>query len=187
MLGVNAGGDYTKSHQRWIPKLYPYTSSIVPWSCPSSPAYQNLGKYRSGIGTGTEITDHSKGTACVSVGINAIYFGQEDISLIRTFEWSIKKVGNLKNGGSVVYAGDTAGTDANLYPDNAGQSAYVYFANTIYPFQGHGHSVNPIHENKVNFLHVAGHVSTLGYAEMNSFFPLSTSKAFYQFFTTDQQ
>lgn len=150
---------------RWIPRLYQYTKSLMPWGCPSAPAAVKMNDLKKGLYENGNLVEEK---SCFSIGILA-----EQVALNGTaskgFEFSTHKAGKMRNASTVVYAADTAGNSVALYgPSSDGQSTYPYFRPLIWPLRAQ--SLYPAHGGRktFNFLYHAGHVKTLTYQEVNS-------------------
>lgn len=153
---------------RWVPELYTYTGDLRPWGCPSAPAAAHAGNLIQGIKADGTI-DHTIVANAISIGINAILYGNTSESALLSFEWSNRKLGCLPNGETVVYAGDTSGTEAALYSGNTGQSTYLYFAQRIWPDHT-GPSLYPAHHGgkSLNFLYLDAHAEQIPFTTAES-------------------
>ncbi len=147
---------------RWIPRLYQYTKSLMPWGCPSAPAADKLNNLKEGYDTNGALLG---GTSSFSIGILAEQMATNG-TVSKGFEFSRHKAGKIRNASYVVYAADTTGNNAAY--GMSGQSTYPYFRPLIWPLRPQ--SLYPAHGDRkaFNFLYHAGHVKTLTYQEVNS-------------------
>ena len=173
VVGLRQAPGVTGQPYRWVPALYPFIKTVVPWICPGSPtARRFLPALQTAPLDASGQLVHASVYPAISIGINAMNYGNEqaDGSAAQSFEFSTRKAGAMRNAATVAYAADVVGyKDTKLYPEitKFGNIPYSYFNNSIYP--NNDISMYPAgHGNTVNVLHVAGYVKNYQFEEIRA-------------------
>ena len=171
VVGLRQAWGLTAQPYRWVPKLYPYVNTVAPWICPGSPTSKFLGDLKT-IPMVNGDWDHAKVYPAISIGINSMNYGKENESPAKgeygeshAFNFSIYKMGTIKNLQTVAFAADATGYQSTgLYPVRSpgGNIPYNYFNNALYP--NTDTSMYPLaHNYSVNVLHLTGNVKNYPY------------------------
>ena len=173
--GYCQAGTFTSNSYRWSPVLAKFSNSPVIFSCPSSPAYAKK--------IGAISSYHPQTQENLSEFLNFVSYGINAVNGVATdtyaFEAS-RKISNIKNAATVVYATDCNGIDASIYPNNTGQGSACLITRRVVPTKGA--AINPLHNNSANCLIFDGHVESRTKSELDSLVAASTSIANKKFF-----
>lgn len=166
VVGLRQIWGVTGQPYRWVPKLFPYVNTVAPWICPGSPTSKFLSDLKTVPMLNGDL-DHAKIYPAISIGINSMNYGHEedDYSEAHAFNFSIYKMGNIKNLQTVAFAADATGYQSTgLYPVRSagGNIPYNYFNNALHP--NTDTSMYPYaHNYSVNVLHLTGNVKNYPY------------------------
>ena len=159
----------TANGNRWAPTMVRTDGNPAVYSCPSSEKYTtgagDIQKYNP---QSTDATNLAYLSRYLAYGVN----GNWGAATYNAFEFSVNKIGTLKNGATVVYAGDANGISATT----------CYFSPAQVYTGSESQRIDARHNDNANFVKLDGHVESKGKSEINALAVSSSSTEFKLFY-----